>query len=395
MDEQTSSQSHAHQRLRQVTKESRDVAKGRAMARRRIGLESNIEDQAHYSLPVILNHCKASKFSNSTWLSRLQRLLASGETNPDEFFIGPDGSFNLHSLSNVVSGGAPGDTSDSNTQLFALRCAANLGPLSEKHGLLMARAMGPYLMTLLSNSSVPLVEATAITIGNLAISGFRVSKVLMNQGAVLKLIQLMQNERFFLGDETVLSAVLYALYHLLHSNIAEENFAIEEMDQVTAESIKLLLKNPPKAPLELYWVLFLLSCDPNQHERLAEERVIHSCLDICTYEIFQKSDPRPLVKVVTPLVRLLANLSGGPAASEKVCLLVVQHPDVTAILMALLGTNYTHLCRETLWWFSNMINSDSVVVQEQFVELNIMDRLEFHTIQAVQKLDPYAPILTH
>jgi len=63
--------------------------------------------------------------------------------------------------------------------------------------------------------------------------------------------------------------------------------------------------------------------------------------------------------------------------------------------MALLGTNYTHLVRESLWWFSNMINSDSVVVQEQFVELNIMDRLEFHTIQAVQKIDPYAPIIIH
>ena len=104
---------------------------------------------------------------------------------------------------------------------------------------------------------------------------------------------------------------------------------------------------------------------------------------------------RPLVKVVTPLVRMLANLCASPAASEKVCLIIINHPDLTAILMALLGTNYTHLVRESLWWFSNMINSDSVVVQEQFVELNIMDRLEFHTIQAVQKIDPYAPIIIH
>ena len=92
---------------------------------------------------------------------------------------------------------------------------------------------------------------------------------------------------------------------------------------------------------------------------------------------------------------MLANLCASPAASEKVCLTIINHPDLTAILMALLGTNYTHLVRETLWWFSNMINSESVVVQEQFVELNIMDRLEFHTIQAVQKIDPYAPIISH
>jgi len=53
------------------------------------------------------------------------------------------------------------------------------------------------------------------------------------------------------------------------------------------------------------------------------------------------------------------------------------------------------LVRESLWWFANMINNESVIVQEQFVELNLMDKLEYHTIQAVQKIDPYAPILIH
>ena len=391
MDQQTNL---AHQRLRQVTQESRDSAKNKVMARRRLGLESQMEDEGHYSLPEVLNHCKQTKFSDSAWLSRLHKLLASGDVNPDEFFMGPDGSLNLHSLSNTVSGGAA--SNDTMVQLCALQCAANLGPLNEKHGLQMARAMGPYLMTLLSSSCVRILEATAITVGNLGIAGFRVSKVLMNQGAIQMLLQLMKSDKICLAeDKKALASILYALYHLLHSHIAEENFSIDEMDQVTDQTLKLLLKTPVKAPVELYWVLFLLSCDPNQHESLAHQNVIHGCLDICTYEIFQKSDPRPLVKIVTPLVRLFANLCGGPAASEKVCLLVVQHPDVTAILMALLGTNYTHLCKETLWWFSNMINSDSMVVQEQFIELNLMDRLEFHSIQAVQKLDPYAQLLTH
>ena len=358
------------------------------MALRRLGLDS-LENEDSYSLAEILSHCKASNFSDKTWLLRLQKSLANGEANPDEFFKGHEGSLNLHSLSNAISG----NVQDTGVQLLALKVSANLGPLSEKNGLQMARALGPYLVTLLSSSEASVVEAAAISIGNLGIAGFRVTKVLMNQGAMVKLVQLIP---VIAATSRSLPSVLYAIYHLLHTNIAEENFALDELDMINVETVRLLLtQSPGKAHIELYWVLYLLSCDPNQHEKLADEKVIHTCLDTCTYEIFQKSDPRPLVKVVTPIVRLLANLASGPAASEKVCLLIIQHPDLTAILMALLGTNYTHLCRETLWWFSNMINSDSVVVQEQFVELNIMDRLEFHTIQAVQKLDPYAPIVTH
>jgi len=63
---------------------------------------------------------------------------------------------------------------------------------------------------------------------------------------------------------------------------------------------------------------------------------------------------------------------------------------VTALLMALLGTNYIHLCKETLWLFANIVNSESVLVQEEIVELNVMDKLEYHTSAVIQKIDPYA-----
>jgi len=368
-----------HELMRKLTKESRNEAKDKSMSRRRFGHERALEP-VNYSFEEILSHCKASKFSEVIWLERLKSLLANGEVNPDEFFKGNDGSLNLHSLANVISAGH----ADAPTQTLAVHCSANLSPLSEKYGLQMARAVGPYLVTLLSGSSKALMEASAVSIGNLALSGYRVAKVLVNQGCIKALCKDMNS-----------SSNLYGLYHVLHSHIAEENFAIDEANQVMDECILLLKKNAQKAPIELFWLLFLLSCDPNQHQKLSNEDVINCFLDTCTYEIFQKSDPRPLVKVVTPLVRLLANLCGGPAASEKVCLIIINHPDLTAILMALLGTNYTHLVKETLWWFSNMINSESVVVQEQFVEMNIMDRLEYHTVQAVQKIDPYAPIISH
>ena len=86
---------------------------------------------------------------------------------------------------------------------------------------------------------------------------------------------------------------MYGLYHILHAHIAEECFAIDDIDEVTSECLKMLNHGSlQKAPIELFWLLFLLSCDPNQHEKLAHEPVINCCLDTCTYEIFQKSDPR-------------------------------------------------------------------------------------------------------
>ena len=35
--------------------------------------------------------------------------------------------------------------------------------------------------------------------------------------------------------------------------------------------------------------------------------------------------------------------------------------------MALLATNYIHLCKETLWLFANIVNCESVIVQVAIV----------------------------
>ena len=47
---------------------------------------------------------------------------------------------------------------------------ANLTPLSEKFGQVLARSAGPYLVTLLSGSgSLSLKEASAIALGNISL----------------------------------------------------------------------------------------------------------------------------------------------------------------------------------------------------------------------------------
>merc|ERR1739848_656404 len=154
MDQGTS---RTHDLMRKKAQEARHEAKGQMMAQRRFGLA---KPNQKFPFEVILSECKSNKFSDITWLERLKNALANREANPDDFFKGQDGSFNLHCLTNVISGNA----GDHSSQLLALRCAANLGPLSEKHGLQMARSIGPYLVTLLSSNSANIAEAAAVSL---------------------------------------------------------------------------------------------------------------------------------------------------------------------------------------------------------------------------------------
>ena len=103
-------------------------------------------------------------------------------------------------------------------------------------------------------------------------------------------------------------------------------------------------------------------------------QILDTLLQISTYEIFQKCDSRPLVKVthihppycffysqihnylfqnvlfllfcqvLTPIIRILGNLAAGPDSVE-VSLHLVRHSDFPAIVTALLSTNYTSLCQ--------------------------------------------------
>ena len=154
-----------HEIMRKRTQESRNEFKDKTMAHRRFAGDEEFQslEQETYSLETILTHCKNSKFSDVIWLQRLKSLLASGEVNPDEFFKGTDGSLQQQGLANVISGGHGNESATS--QILAVHCAANLGPLTEKYGLQMARSIGPYLVTLLSSSSTALVEASAVSLG--------------------------------------------------------------------------------------------------------------------------------------------------------------------------------------------------------------------------------------
>jgi len=390
LDEKNGCVAGLQERRRVRAREARGRERHLALAQRRFS--SSDEDLNRLSvmkMPEILGDLARVKFNDFRLLERLKAVLASESEAAAAADGGAEAFFsteqNLYSIVNVIAGSG----NNSKTQLSAVQVVANLSPLSEKSGVKLARAAGPYLITLLSSASCGLREASAVALGNLALAGYKAVRVLVNQDVVERL-----NQSLEMPAEDVAPS-LYALYHLLHvMGGTRSNSAVikeEVVDKLTVKCLSLLEMERTKSPLEVFWVLFALSCVPRQHQFMADrvETLVQSLMEVCTYEIYQKSDPRPLVKVVTPVTRLLANLSAGPC-SEILILNLIRHPDTVPILMALLGTNYHHLCKETLWLFANIVNSDSIAVQEEIVELDLMDKLEYHTLQAVQKLDPYA-----
>lgn len=177
-------------------------------------------------------------------------------------------------------------------------------------------------------------------------------------------------------------AALAALYHLTSG----QSLAYDTLRTLASGCLGLLSVRPP---IHLLWLLYSLTASQPLHNHFASRTFLNQCIDIATYEIFQKCDSRPLVKLLTPVVWILGNLAAGPD-SVTICLCLLRHPDFPAILTALLTTNYLHLCREALWLVANIVNNESVTVQEEFVSLNLMDRLEPHAVAAISRLDPYA-----
>jgi hypothetical protein len=325
--------------------------------------ESGISDKVAKTLA---NQCKSGKIT-ITELQKLCEILASSK-NFCEGFVNNDGC--LHTLVGFITG------QDAPRQLVSLQCIANIAGHGVK-GVAMARAAGPYLVTLLASSSQHLAEFAATALANIAATNDKASvKVIVNQEAVPNLINLART-----SSDNVQEASLLALYHISR----QVDLSHSSLRHLTTSCMRLISARPP---IHLLWLLFALSSHQELHNQLSSRSLLNTCLDIATYEIFQKCDSRPLVKVLTPVVRLLANLAAGPDA-VTVCLNLVRHPDFPAIMTALLSTNYLHLCRETTWLFANIVNNESVTVQEEFVNLDLMDRLESHATSAITRLDPY------
>eukprot|EP00088_Acartia_fossae_P009493 TRINITY_DN14611_c0_g1_i1.p1 TRINITY_DN14611_c0_g1~~TRINITY_DN14611_c0_g1_i1.p1 ORF type:complete len:374 (-),score=59.04 TRINITY_DN14611_c0_g1_i1:266-1387(-) len=355
------------QRSHEVNNESRAQRRLKAQSRgRNINLDEYREEVTEKENKTLINLCKTGKID----VNHLKRLSKAFTVRcHSEQFLNEDGC--LHALVGLLSG------SDWNKQILALYCLANLTGQDLK-AQQIARSAGPYLITLVSGSNTQLMELACSVLVNLTQSKDEGAlSVLINQEVVPSLIQLSHHSRPNLQELS---------YQTLYNLLTHTNLEGETLNLLCQEATASLNR---RSPVHLLWVLFSLSSNQMMHSALYTDDLLTSLLQIATYEIFQKCDSRPLIKVLTPIVRILGNLCAGPE-SVDVAIFLVRQPDLYAILTALLSTNYTSLCQETVWWLANIVNNENVRVQEEFVEMDLMEKLENPAIAAIARLDPYA-----
>jgi len=356
----------AHSKNEETRKNKRLEAQS---SRRQLCKDDFCHEISEKEFKTLTNLCKSGKLSVSQWRDLSQAL--NSKADHCKLFVDSDGC--LHALVGQLTGSEP------SKQVLALQCLVNITGHGYRSAL-VAKASGAYLITLIAGTNRTMSEYACLVMSNLCLAEKLTIPILMQLDATQNLINLAKS-----SSDSVQEAAFQALYYLLQGETMSQ-----ELSRVLVSTCLRLMKSPrAQPPIHLLWLLYLLSSDQSLHNFLVNQTFLHQCVDISTYEIFQKCDSRPLVKVLTPVVRILANLSAGPD-SVSVCLCLVRHPDFPAILTALLSTNYLHLCRESLWLFANIVNNENVTVQEEFVNLDLMDKLESHAVHAVARLDPYA-----
>jgi len=336
--------------------------------RRNIQNDDFIREISEKEAKTLANVCKSGKISVAQFRCLSEAI--SEQPNFAEHFLSQDGC--LHALVGYLTG------NDAPKQVLALQCLVNLSGQGYR-ATLVAKAAGAYLVTLVSGTNTQLAEFACHCLGNLALADQAVVPLLLAQDAIPNLLNLSLATS---SSPATQDSALAALYQLTRA----QSLPYDVLRSLASSCLSLLSVRPP---IHLLWLLYSLTANQALHNHFASRNFLNQCIDIATYEIFQKCDSRPLVKLLTPVVRILANMAAGPD-SVTVCLCLVRHPDFPTILTSLLSTNYLHLCREALWLFANIVNNESVTVQEEFVSLDLMDRLESHAVQAVSRLDPYA-----
>jgi hypothetical protein len=203
----------------------------------------------------------------------------------------------LHALVGFLSSG-----SDAPRQLLALQCLVNLAGRPGRHTGAIAKAAGAYLVTLVSGTNQQLAQFAAHCLGNLGLADGAAAPVLLAQDAVPNLLNLCLAPG---STPAAQDAALAALYHLTSG----QSLAYDTLRTLASGCLGLLSVRPP---IHLLWLLYSLTASQPLHNHFASRIFLNQCLDIATYEIFQKCDSRPLVKLLTPVVRILGSLAAGP-----------------------------------------------------------------------------------
>ncbi|XP_075977636.1 uncharacterized protein LOC142977563 [Anticarsia gemmatalis] len=173
-----------------------------------------------------------------------------------------------------------------NKQCAAAGCCCNLALGDSRAGIAVVKAAGPYLVTALDNLTTELAVTSAWTLGNLAGSGPKACEMLIAQGAMAKLIELLDN-----SNEEMRDAVLYALVR----------FAYQLKDDLRPEHLQKIFQTLPQDINSTSQLLFILSCHSAFSTELLSEQLLKNILQYLTTSSNNES--------ITYLYRFLANIN--------------------------------------------------------------------------------------
>ncbi|XP_068633596.1 uncharacterized protein [Battus philenor] len=232
---------------------------------------------------------------------------------------------------------------DVKKQCASAGCCCNLALGDSRACNVVAKTAGPYLIAALDNLTTELAMTCAWALGNLAGSGPKVCDVLVAQGALTKLCDLL-----FMNNEDIQDAAVYALLHFAFQ--MEDDFRSEQINKVLS-ALSKIEPNLPSCQLS-----FVLSCHADFKDNMPEELVhkMLAALDTAARNHLKKCDHNNNCELLY-VIRTLANVD--EQFYQDILIFFVQNN--MSSLWEILKTDNGLINESLLWLLGNLYKSCS------------------------------------
>ncbi|XP_064612301.1 uncharacterized protein LOC135476260 [Liolophura sinensis] len=331
-------------RRRQQDSEARREKREKVLSAKRFRFGSGGEDSDEITEAEVVASTKELMKSGEHrkgCLRCLRKAFAQGTVYIDAF-LGVENS--LQCLVGILSG------SDSDLQLEAVWCVTNIAAGMHDHAMLIIKNAAPYLITFLSSNSPELQGQSAWALGNLAGDSLECREILQAQGVIQPLVRLLKSSM----ESTVQSAA-FALANIAKDSAKDISSMVEVgiIPEIVAH-LKPDPHNTHKVLQEVGWILTYISASGDHTEALMSAGI----MDVLVQQLIPLTTEEPHdAEAMTPLLRSLGNLCGGPdEISNKAC----ENEALIPALGRCLKSTHRHIRLETLWVLSNMAGAVQV-----------------------------------
>ncbi|CAH1801140.1 unnamed protein product [Owenia fusiformis] len=282
---------------------------------------------------------KSSKTQHEK-LTILKRAFAQGTVYIDHFMQTENA---VDQLIGLLSG------NDADVQLDAAWCVTNIATGTDDHAYAMAKVAGPYLVTFLSGSNHMLQDQCAWALGNIAGDGPKCRDLVIQQGALPPLVQLLQAPQ-----PSLVQSAAFALSNMIRGDGANTK-ALVDLGAVPLLLKHITLQEDNQALVsEVCWVLTYLAVSGDHEKELVDGGFLET---LATLLVAVSNTQEHNIQILTPALRCLGNVCSGPnEITQRIC----QNKELVPALGRFLHSDHYHVRKECLWALSNMTGDTSV-----------------------------------